>query len=282
MERHFFARILLSNGTFKTTAPNRLDDVNEAVFSYVAGISDKPVQLMDVAISSGITTFEWYEQLKANGVCCQITATDLTLYASLVNCFSGILSALIDRRGNILHIDAVGHGVLPTKGIRGALIHPWQALFAVVIRAFFHATMKIDSHLPPLRGEVTLAAEGRILKCEPIALLTKRLVECQNVRIMEDDLLGENPAEFNRAFHVVRAANILNRVYFPDVSLIRMMTNIIQRLKDKGLLIVCRTVGGVNNATIFQLTSSRRLSVLMRLGSGSEIEEVIRRTGILV
>ena len=283
MERDFFARVLLSNGTFKTTAANRLDDLNEAVFSNVAGITDRPIQLMDVAISSGITTFEWYEQLKSKGVCCEITATDLTLHASLVSCFASTLSVLIDRHGNILHIDAVGHGVLPTKGVRGALIHPWHALFAAVIRAFFRTTMKIDNHLPPLRGEVTLAAEGRILKCEPITLLTKRLVECQNVRIMEDDLLAENPPEFDRAFHVVRAANILNRVYFPDVNLIRMVRTLIQRLKDHGLLILCRTMeGGVNDATIFQLRPNRRLSVLMRLGSGSEIEEVIKGSGILV
>lgn len=282
-ERNFFTSVLLSNGTFKTTAANRLDDVNEAVFSNVAGITDRPIQLMDVAISSGITTFEWYEQLKSKGVCCQITATDLIFYASLVNCLFDTLSVLIDKHGNILHIDAVGHGVLPTKGVRGALIHPCRALFAAVVRAFFRTTMKIDKHLPPLRGEVTLAAEGRILKCEPITLLTKKLAECQNVRIMEDDLLAENLPEFDRAFHVVRAANILSRVYFSDVNLIRMVRTLIHRLKDHGLFILCRTMdGGANHATIFQLTPNRKLSVLMRLGGGSEIEELIRGTGILV
>jgi chemotaxis methyl-accepting protein methylase len=92
---------------------------------------------------------------------------------------------------------------------------------------------------------------------------------------MEDDLLAIDRAEFKKAFHVVRAANILNRAYFPEQVLTEIITKLKGRLKENGLLVVCRTADdGTNNATIFRLTAESKLQVMKRLGSGSEIEEI--------
>jgi polysaccharide pyruvyl transferase WcaK-like protein len=73
---------------------------------------------------------------------------------------------------------------------------------------------------------------------------------------------------------VLRAANILNRGYFDERVLRAMLANLRERLRDGGLLVICRTSthGDVNNGTLFRLDPERRLCPLARLNAGSEIE----------
>ena len=67
-ERAFFRRIVLSNGCFKSTGPHRMDDLNAFVLPYLTPLDDWPLNIMDVAASSGISTQEWYEQLSNEGI----------------------------------------------------------------------------------------------------------------------------------------------------------------------------------------------------------------------
>jgi hypothetical protein len=268
LEREFFARVMLPNGTVKTTLADRMDDLNAAVCPYIAAITERPVKIMDVGASSGISTLEWYQCLSGRRLACEVTATDLIVYASLIS-LAPNLSALIDRHRNILHLDVLGKGAPP-------IANGLQGIFAGMVRTIFRVAMKVEKSLPPLNGQVQETAAGRVLKCEPVALLTKRLAQHQCVRLVEDDLLACNPPEFKEAFHVVRAANILNRVYFPDQVLVQIVTKLKERLKKNGLLVVCRTEeNGVNNATLFESVPDSKFRVLLRLGSGSEIEELV-------
>jgi chemotaxis methyl-accepting protein methylase len=269
-EYEFFRRVMLANGTKKSTESNRLDDLNQAVFPHIARIGEAPVRIMDVGVSSGVSTLEWYEQLAGQRIPCDITGTDLTVYASLLS-LGRNLEALIDRDRNILHLDVFGRGAPPVAdGLR--------SISAGILRGVFQATMLLDGKLPPLRGHIREAAKGRLLRCEPVALLTSRLAQHKSLRIIEDDLEAIESAEFKKAFHVVRAANILNRVYFPERVLAQMVRKLKERLKANGLLIICRTDNKTNNATVFESTADSKLRVVARLGSGSEIEELV--TGI--
>jgi hypothetical protein len=269
-EYEFFRRVVLANGTRKSTQSNRLNDLNQAVFPHIARIAESPVRIMDVGVSSGVSTLEWYEQLAGQRVPCDMTGTDLIVYASLVSLGKN-LQALIDRDRNILHLDVFGRGVPPVAlGLR--------SISACILRGIFQATMALDGKLPPLRGHIREAAKGRLLQCEPIALLTSRLAQHESLRVIEDDLEGTERPEFKKAFHVVRAANILNRVYFPERVLAQMVRKLKERLKENGLLIICRTDDKTNNATVFEATADSKLRVVTRLGSGSEIEELA--TGI--
>src|SRR5271157_2641182 len=76
LEAQFFQRVLLPNGTFKTTSPNRLDDLNRFVLPYLQEIAERPLKIMDIAASSGVSTLEWYDSLKSQGIDCDVTATD--------------------------------------------------------------------------------------------------------------------------------------------------------------------------------------------------------------
>jgi chemotaxis methyl-accepting protein methylase len=268
LEYEFFIRVVLPNGTVKTTQPHRLDDLNRAALPYIERHSERPVKIMDVGVSSGVSTQEWYDQLSASNISCDITATDLTIYASLVS-FAPHLSALIDGNRNILHLDVWDRGMPPSAtGLRG--------FCAATIRMLFHGAMMVDGHLPPLQGRIREAAKGRLLRCEPLTLLSRKLTQNESLRVVEEDLIAPERPDFKAAFHVVRAANVLNRIYFSDQTLVQIIKKLNQRLKPNCILIVCRTdKAGVNHATIFESVANATLRIIFRLGDGSEIEQLV-------
>jgi chemotaxis methyl-accepting protein methylase len=91
--------------------------------------------------------------------------------------------------------------------------------------------------------------------------------------VIEDDILTNE--SLKTRFHVIRAANILNRSYFSEPVLVQMLSNLRSRLVANGLLIICRTnPDGENHATIFQLSQTGWLDVVGKLGASSEIEEL--------
>src|SRR5438477_7502391 len=85
LERKFFEHVALPNGTFKTTAAHRLDDLNQAVFPHLPQLPGRALKIMDVGISSGISTLEWHDFLSDSGVRFEMIGTDLTVYTSLVS-----------------------------------------------------------------------------------------------------------------------------------------------------------------------------------------------------
>jgi hypothetical protein len=268
LEREFFERVALPNGTFKTTKARRLDDLNHTVLSHLPQVSGRALKIMEVSISSGISTLEWHDFLSENRIRFEMVGTDLTVYTSLVS-LAPQLEALIDRSRNILHLDAFGCGLHPRgDGLVG--------FAAGMIRMLFEAAMTIDKNLPALQGRVRESALGHLLKCEPVTLLTRGFFERESLQVFEDDLLGDERPEFKNAFHVVRAANILDRAYFSDQALTRIAAKLKVRLKPNGLLIVCRSMdNSKNNATIFEAPAGAGLRVLSRLGTGSEIEDLL-------
>src|SRR5258708_1177203 len=72
MEKRFFASIRLKNGTYKFTYSHRLDDLNELTNKFLPPA--RPLKVMDVAISSGISTLEGTQSLMKAGINYQMTA----------------------------------------------------------------------------------------------------------------------------------------------------------------------------------------------------------------
>jgi len=258
LEAQFFQRVLLPNGTFKTTSPNRLDDLNRFVLPYLQEIAERPLKIMDIAASSGVSTLEWYDSLKSQGIDCDVTATDVTVHANHLT-FGGSLAMLVDRDQNILHMDVFGIGIIG-RAKRMRRMPVWVVRSA--IQTLFKAK-RVFGFLP---------------RTERIALLSRRFSQNNYLRMIEDDLSQANRPEFLRSFHVIRAANILNSAYFSADVLAKMITNAKERLKENGLLLVCRTEQtGINNATLFRSTSGGGLQRIARFNHGSEIEPIIER-----
>jgi len=101
-EKAFFRSIRLKNGTFKTTYAHRLDTLNEIVTPVLP--RDRPLEIMDVAVSSGVATLEWMESLQRASIDFRMTAGDLCVRAFLLS-FGRLLNVLVDRGGYPMQFD---------------------------------------------------------------------------------------------------------------------------------------------------------------------------------
>lgn len=253
IESRFFRSLSLPNRTFKTTHEHRLDDVNCAAWPHILDMASRPLKILDVAASSGISTVEWYEYLSSQRLDFSMLATDMIVKASLLT--MGPLAAVVDAEQRFLHIDMAGIGMLTNvNSIRQPLVAVRTALFSILFRI----------------------TDGR-LRRQTIELVSRRFAANGRIPMVEDDLLAPNEIKFVRAFHVVRAANILNLSYFSKPEIERVLFNLKERLVDGGLLIICRSELNINNGTIFRL-EGKNLVPVRQIGCGSEIEEFARTT----
>ena len=252
-ERAFFRAITIRNGTHKTTYARRLDSVNAMVNDLLP--RERLLEIMDVGVSSGITTLEWVDALAQAGINFRMTAGDVCIFAWLVS-FGSRLRVLVDQSGHPLQFDLFGRGIPYPLGLRRSFLCPPVLLLTHVCRRLLPVLM------PWLRERAT-----------PIALVSPELAK-RGVRIVEDDLLA--PGAFAAQFDVVRAANVLNRSYFDEDALALMCVNLRARLRREGLLIVCSTdERGVNHGTAFRANAAGELEVAARIGEGSAVEQLV-------
>jgi len=251
IEKAFFARVRLPNKTFKTTCTRRLDDLNQLCDPFLAAFGPRLLRVMDIGASSGISTAEWAEHIAARGLRACVVGTDKLLEAELISIFPGV-DLLLDDGRNILHADVWGRGCPPGS------------------------TWGKDIYAMPLRflARIAVSLLYERLRKQKVPLVSRNLNG--NIKMEADDVLSPNPPEYICAFDVVRAANILNRGYFDDHVLRKLVATLRQRLKPGGLFVVCRTDvdTGRNNGTIFQLREAGFVA-LRRLNQGSEIEHLV-------
>lgn len=244
-QRRFFAHLRLPNGTWKTTYPRRLDDVNEQLLELLP--RDRRLDLMDVGISSGISTLEWSEQLDGAGVAHRLVAGDLAVEGRLVS-WGRWIALLFDESGRIPLLIEVGPLTRPAQSDR----LPDRAM-----RLLFCPLLRL------------LARTGRR---RSVPLVVPELGLRQGIELARDDVTA--PERFTGSFDVVRAANLVQPAYFDEETLRRIVGNLRDRLRDGGLLVLCRTtMEGENRATIFRRRGERLLPEVS-LNGGSEVRDV--------
>jgi hypothetical protein len=265
----FFHSIELRNGTRKTTRHRRLDDLNDLVQKLLP--PQRPLEIMDVAVSSGVSTAEWLIELERAGIRCQMLAGDAVVNAFLVS-LGPNLRALTDRTGHLMQLDIKGEAVrMPPPRRRDRIRYfPHRLLMRAAARLF---DLRNADRQQPSSGRAPV--QRRLgATCRPLTLMSPSLNRLPQLQAVEDDILLNR--DFRRRFHVLRAANILNLAYFDNATLRRMLRNLRARLLPGGLLVVCRTNDAeVNNATVFTLQSDGRFCITARLNEGSEIEDLV-------
>jgi hypothetical protein len=260
LERSFFTSIRLKNGTYKTTHSGRLDDLNDLVNRYLP--RGRRLDVMDVGVSSGITTMEWMSSLERLGIEHHVTAGDLTLRAWLVS-LGRHLHVLVDADQYPLQYDVFGRAVSSP---------PWgrqRAIYALPVTLLnFVLATRYAVHGSGMVG----------IRRRPLTLVSPRLIERKNVEFVEDDITRSTV--WPRRFAAVRAANILNRGYFDETTLAGIVRRLRSRLVNGGLLIVCRTdEANRNRATVFSLDQHRRFRIVTRLNDGAELESLVLSLG---
>ena len=253
-EASFFKALRMASGSPKTTADYRMDDLNSLISSCWQSRSFRPTDILDVGVSSGITTAEWLDHLSAAGFAVRMVGVDLALQANVVPLWPGAYA--IERDGHVLHHFIFGWPIRPWRRPRD------YATGLAGISAFANLIAARRRWRPKRAPEI-------------ISLLSPRALR-DNIEWNEDDVLASNPERFVRRFDAIRASNILNHIEAHQLQ--RAVGNLKERLAGPGArFIVNRTVKRSNHASMFRLTDANRFEIEARLGKGSEIEGMVLR-----
>ncbi|WP_426170250.1 hypothetical protein [Sandarakinorhabdus sp. DWP1-3-1] len=254
-EADFFTALKGRNNTFKKTGAGRFAAIDAAV---IAAIGNDPLDsVLDIGISSGATTIELRDSLQRAGHRPSVTGTDLWIDAWLVPVAPGC-RALVDGSGHLLQHDLFGRAV-----------RPWRRRLdyvngLAVVRATLNRLV-----IPRVRAALA-AGRGRRLR-----LVSPQLARHADVVVQQDDVTVANPG-FAGRFDLVRAANILNRDYFDEATLLRALANVIGYLSGPGawLLVIRTLANGEQHGTLFRRNADG-MAVVRRFGTGSEVEALV-------
>lgn len=257
VEDRFFGRLKTGNATFKRTGHGRLDRVNDGLIDAFSRAGAQVSTVLDIGISSGVTTIELADALRAAGHDVQVTGTDRSLIAHMVE-LSRFVRVLAEPNGHVLQYD-----------LCGLAIKPWRRRLdyvngMVAVRAVLH-------RLLDARVRARLAVdEGKALP-----LVTPRLRLGRDIDLLENDITRTCPALIGR-FDLVRAANILNRHYFREEQLLRAAANVRNYLHGPGawLLLVRTNEGDSHDGSLLRMEPDGRLKLIRRYGAGSEVESL--------
>jgi hypothetical protein len=262
-EATFFSSIKVGNNTFKKTGGGRFMALDAALVRYLAGPSPRIGELLDIGVSSGITTLDLDAALTTAGHLFRVTATDLALDAFIVPIRKG-WRALVDSAGHPLQYDIGGHAIRPWRRRLD-----WLDGMAVVL-------WLLNWYAKP-RARRSLASNRVVQR---VQLLSPRLLRRKDITVVRDDITVENPA-FSGRFDLIRAANILNLDYFDTPTLRAALANLTSYLSGPGaLLLVARTLGDDDHhGTLFEIVEQGDgFRIVERYGNGSEVEALVLET----
>lgn len=272
----YFNEIKLG-GTFKKTVDNRFAAFDEFLINILHEKFDRSNELSvhDMAVSSGVTSVEFYDKLHNSGFPTKFTASDKFTHVFVLN----------NKKYNYRVV--LGPDLEFLQFIFFRFVIDEDESGKDVINYFL---MKyVIKHLVPL-------AKKNILECginfddfllktfstdefeiARIPLLSKKVInkctEKSDFRFFRHDIFKET----SESFDVVRAMNILNLAYFDrnQISIIR--NNIFNKLNENGLFIVGRTPDDGDNetrASVF-VKKDQGLHLLADYHGGSEVREII-------
>jgi hypothetical protein len=261
IQRAFYAGLLLRNGVWKTTDAHRMDDLFPLLVRRAALIDQRPLRVLDVGCSAGVTTVEMHQVLADCGISCETYGTDQLLYADHVASKDNV-AILFDRDRNVLQIE-IGSWASPWKfQKRDLLLRPHLC---------FLASQVAKNQVARFRMALDKPCQG--LHFTRVPLLASVVDSQPNVRFEEEDILEP---KIQGTFGVIWAGNILNLGYFAPDDIRSMVRVLTRRLLPGGLLIVSRTEprGNTNQATLFRYCDGK-LVAEEHLNRGSEVEDIV-------
>src|SRR5579863_1685024 len=185
LEREFYRSIQTSNGSKKSTGLQRLDAMNDLFFATLDRCRLVPQSVMDIGISSGVTTLEWLGEFDRRGFSVTMIATDLVMNVDLF-AIGRHMRVLAERNGHLLRIEVFGRGIRTFLRRRdyltGGIV--WRKVLCYATRRLLRTASHEGTYLlvsPALRGQ-------------------------DRIKLFDDDVLASNPPEFAGCADVVRVA----------------------------------------------------------------------------
>lgn len=268
-EDALFRDIRLPNGTAKETCQGRLDPLSTWWADHLGEV-DGPLRLLDVGISSGVTTHEWLAWFRRRGH--EVTGVGVDMYIHAILLRSGDVEFLTTLDGRLLCTTILGRrfsaawGFDPLSLAKRALpVSVARAASRLLHACFAGGRVAPPGRLDPCRMGARLGFEAWYVPLLARSTRTDRDLTCREASLFD---LSSVPGEFD----LVRAANILNNSYFTTAELQEGFAEITTKVRDGGQFCVSRTdESGRTSATVWRRCGDK-LEVTGRMNGGSEIE----------
>jgi hypothetical protein len=259
-------RLRTSNGTFRTSFPQRFVDLDAATLRWMSELfaSEAPIRIQDRAASHCLTSCDWAQRIFAAHFHAEFEASDLILYLYELSLASG----------------------------ETYIVEPGGEPLQYIRPPFVLSVRHREPRRYPLNMWLSARARRRFTRLglpegwqqsETGPGYRVRRISCVHPRAAA---LAASDPRFqlrtrsvfevtSQACDVLRTMNILNRAYFTEEQLASAANAVFDSVRVGGLWIVGRTweEDFSNNATFF-LRREDGWQVLGRIGSGSEIEQL--------
>jgi hypothetical protein len=258
-----------SNGTFRTTFPNRFQDVDAAAMRWMERFyaADSAIEIQDRAASHGLTSWEWAECIFRKFPRAGFEASDIL--AELIELSRGGEAYILEPEGRPLQY------VKPP--FAAPLAHPESWRYPVNRWIAFRAGKRFAKLDLGQNWIETAQARGwrihRIPCVHPRARELARRNPNFQVRL-------RSVFDQTEACDVLRTMNIFNRSYFPAEDLARGAGAVFRSLRPGGIWIVGRTLEeDFSNHVSLLRRSERGWELLERIGNGWEMEAALAGAG---
>lgn len=255
-----------SNGTYRTTFPNRFRDLDEVAIRWIkkSYCSDTELLAQDRAASHALTSWEWATKL--------FQAFPLAIFEASDTLFSVIRLSLPGGRTYF-----VEPGGQPLQFIKWPFVVSLQSResWRYPINRFVAARAKRQFDRLPLPENWMESFGGAALRVSKIPYVHPKALQLSQSN-PKFQLRARSVFEhLPNSCHVLRTMNILNASYFSSERLAEGINAAFHTVKVGGIWIVGRTFEEdfSNHVTLFR-REQNGWTVLERLGKGSEIEDL--------
>lgn len=240
-EDAFFGNIRLPNGTFKTTSAGRFCEADAWLLSHLEG--NGPLRVLDVAVSSAVTSLELAAALKDGGFTPDMVCMDLFPTAHYRKV--GALEVLSDH-DFIYQVDLARWRFPNSMANNSGMVSAIYALARLLVR-------------------LTAAPE-------PLPFITAQ-ARRQGMSVIRGDVIRGPLTQCGTGFALIRAMNILNLSYFSREDITQAANNLRAVLAPGGLFLVGRCDGSTTRASLMRQTSGT-FEIVARLNGGADVEDI--------
>ncbi len=239
----FYTDIYAQNKTSKRTANNRFTDIDKISLKYLSNENLNTIH--DVAVSSGITSDNFYELLQKEQINFKMDISDKY---SLIHVKKGFITKIFDADNQLFFAY-------------------WGIFFAGDKNIFFPLTVLLYKIIKKFTENY--GSDYSLYLFHPKIL--KKLQE-NKINIIEYDIFSSS---VEKKYSFVRCMNILNKGYFSDNELVKAINNIKKSLHEDGVLLIGRTnAKGINRASFFKKTGNGFI-LLKDINKGSEVKNLV-------
>ena len=240
-----FNSIVMPNRTSKQTGINRFEELNQITFQSLKPFDE--CKILDMGISNGITTCELREFLISKEKKLNLYATDK--YSKIFLVKNSFYTILLDAE---YKIKSIYMGILYLSDYLS-----WKYFASKILFKLFALCIRID--------------KKKVFEINLFYSEFEQLINSNDIKFFEHDIIDPFP---QTSFEFVRIMNLLNLSYFTKEFIENAIKNIKSIMKNEGVLLVGRTINGLNHASIYKLKESKFV-LLHKVNNGSEIHNLI-------